>query len=194
MLELIARGLTNPEIAGVLGIARATVKAHVAAVIEALDVTNRTEAAMVLRESGLSRAEGSSRPIPGFGTRPAIAVLPFDNLSSEADQDVFADGLVEDLTTRLATLRWFPVIARNSAFAFRETPAGPGMDIDPLIGPECPLFSYAPIYFPDPNGLQLECCRPTRPFDADDTIPRVRFRLEGRVKKHRDGTEERIRS
>ena len=122
VLELMARGLTNPEIAGVLGIARATVKAHVAAVIETLDVSNRTEAAMVLRELGLSEGEESPRPVPGFGNRPAIAVLPFDNFSSEPEQDVFADGLVEDLTTRLATLRWFPVIARNSAFAFRQTP------------------------------------------------------------------------
>lgn len=47
------------------------------------------------------------------------------------------------------------------------------------------------IYFHDPNGLQLECCHLTRPFDADDAVPRVRFRLEGRVKKQPDGSEER---
>jgi glyoxylase I family protein len=40
------------------------------------------------------------------------------------------------------------------------------------------------IYFVDPNGLQLEVCHLTRPLDADDATPRVRFRLEGRVKKH----------
>ena len=48
------------------------------------------------------------------------------------------------------------------------------------------------IYFRDPNGIQLECCHLTRPFVADDAVPRVRFRLEGRVKKHPDGTEERL--
>ena len=121
-MELLARGLTNPEIARVLGVARATVKAHVSAIIEALDVSNRTEAAMALRELGLSDDEPSARPVPGFGRRPAIAVLPFDNFSPDGQQDVFADGLVEDLTTRLAMVRWFPVIARNSAFAFRATP------------------------------------------------------------------------
>jgi adenylate cyclase len=120
VLELLARGLTNPEIAGVLRIARATVKAHVSAIIDALDVSNRTEAAMALRELGLHGSHESSRPVPGFGLRPAIAVLPFDSFSAEPD--AFADGLVEDLTTRLATVRWFPVIARNTAFAFRETP------------------------------------------------------------------------
>lgn len=51
--RLIARGLTNREISEVLGIAPGTVKAHVVATFEALDVTNRTEAAMVLRELGL---------------------------------------------------------------------------------------------------------------------------------------------
>ena len=40
------------------------------------------------------------------------------------------------------------------------------------------------IYFRDPNGLQLEVCTLSRPFVADDAEPRVRFRLEGRVKKH----------
>ncbi len=48
--------------------------------------------------------------------RPAIAVLPFDNLSGDPEQSIFAAGLAEDLTTRLASWRSFPVIARNSAF------------------------------------------------------------------------------
>jgi len=51
--------------------------------------------------------------------RPAIAVLPFDNLSPEADQAFFADGLAEDLIARLSSWRAFPVIARNSSFQFR---------------------------------------------------------------------------
>ena len=56
--------------------------------------------------------------------RPAIAVLPFENLSSDPDQAFFADGLAEDLLTRLASWRAFPVIARNSSFQFR------GRDVD----------------------------------------------------------------
>ena len=40
------------------------------------------------------------------------------------------------------------------------------------------------IYFLDPNGLQLEVCHSTRSLVADDAIPRVRFRLEGRKKIH----------
>ncbi len=49
----MARGLTNREICGVLDIAEGTVKAHVAAIFEALDATNRTEAAVLARELGL---------------------------------------------------------------------------------------------------------------------------------------------
>jgi adenylate cyclase len=57
--------------------------------------------------------------VPGFDERPAIAVLPFDNLSVDPEQAFFADGLAEDLITRLSTWRAFPVIARNSSFQYR---------------------------------------------------------------------------
>ncbi|HEX2541227.1 MAG TPA: adenylate/guanylate cyclase domain-containing protein, partial [Caldimonas sp.] len=60
-----------------------------------------------------------ARPVQGFGGRPAIAVLPFDNMSSDPDQAFIADGIAEDILTRLALWRYMPVIARNSSFAFR---------------------------------------------------------------------------
>jgi DNA-binding NarL/FixJ family response regulator len=53
VLELMGKGLTNKEIAGVLGITPLTVKVHVAAVLQALDVSNRTEAVMAMVEVGL---------------------------------------------------------------------------------------------------------------------------------------------
>jgi adenylate cyclase len=65
--------------------------------------------------TGESRAVG----VADFGARPAIAVLPFDNLSADPEQAFFADGLAEDLITRLSTWRAFPVIARNSSFQYR---------------------------------------------------------------------------
>ena len=58
-------------------------------------------------------------PVPGFSGRAAIAVLPFVNLSGDADQEYFADGLTEDIITGLQTYRGFPVIARTSTFAYR---------------------------------------------------------------------------
>jgi adenylate cyclase len=57
--------------------------------------------------------------VPGFSGRPAIAVLPFDNLSGDPEQEYFADGIAEDLITRISTLRYFPVIARNSSFTYK---------------------------------------------------------------------------
>jgi len=60
-----------------------------------------------------------SQPVAGFGSRPAIAVLPFANLTGDSDQEYFADGLAEDILTRLAMQRWLPVIARNSSFAYK---------------------------------------------------------------------------
>jgi TolB-like protein len=52
--------------------------------------------------------------------RPAIAVLPFTNMSEEPEQEYFSDGISEDIITALSKLRWFYVIARNSSFAYKE--------------------------------------------------------------------------
>ncbi|MFM9974474.1 MAG: adenylate/guanylate cyclase domain-containing protein [Beijerinckiaceae bacterium] len=51
--------------------------------------------------------------------RPSIAVLPFSNISSDPDQEYFADGIVEDIIAALSRVRWFFVIARNSTFAYK---------------------------------------------------------------------------
>ncbi|MFY2823379.1 adenylate/guanylate cyclase domain-containing protein [Ruegeria sp. HKCCD4332] len=51
--------------------------------------------------------------------KPSIAVLPFDNMSGDADQDYFADGVVEAITATLSRIRSFFVIARNSSFAYK---------------------------------------------------------------------------
>jgi adenylate cyclase len=51
--------------------------------------------------------------------RPSIAVLPFANMSGDAEQEYFADGISEDIITGLSKLRWFFIIARNSSFAYK---------------------------------------------------------------------------
>jgi TolB-like protein len=71
-------------------------------------------AAMVSAHSG----QRASASLP-FPDRPSIAVLPFTNMSSDPDQDYFADGLSEDLITGLARIRWLFVIARNSSFVYK---------------------------------------------------------------------------
>jgi TolB-like protein/cytochrome c-type biogenesis protein CcmH/NrfG len=51
--------------------------------------------------------------------RPAIAVLPFTNMSGEPEQEYFSDGISEDIITALSKLRWFLVIARNSSYIYK---------------------------------------------------------------------------
>ncbi|MXN66558.1 adenylate/guanylate cyclase domain-containing protein [Stappia sp. GBMRC 2046] len=51
--------------------------------------------------------------------KPSIAVLPFDNMSGDPEQDFFADGMAEDLITELSRMPWFFVIARNSSFTYK---------------------------------------------------------------------------
>lgn len=69
----------------------------------------------------LDPAVSSESPasVPGFGGRPAIAVLPFAALGGGPEQEYLGDGIADDLITRLATHRDFPVIARNSSFAYK---------------------------------------------------------------------------
>jgi TolB-like protein len=62
--------------------------------------------------------EPARRALPPLD-RPAIAVLPFVNMSGEPEQDYFSDGISEDIITALSRLRWFFVIARNSSFSFK---------------------------------------------------------------------------
>jgi TolB-like protein len=59
-------------------------------------------------------------PALALPDRPSIAVLPFDNMSEEADQEYFADGISEDLITGLARIHWLFVIARNSTFVYKN--------------------------------------------------------------------------
>ena len=58
----------------------------------------------------------SPLPLPD---RPAIAVLPFNNMSGDREQEYFSDGISEDIITALSKLRWFLVIARNSSFIYK---------------------------------------------------------------------------
>ena len=51
--------------------------------------------------------------------KPSIAVLPFQNLSGDAEQEYFADGMVEEIITALSRIRWLFVIARNSSFTYK---------------------------------------------------------------------------
>ncbi len=83
------------------------------------DLARASSPAVAKPARSCAAATADAGAIPGFGGRPAIAVLPFDNLSGDPEQEYFADGLAEDLITRLSLWRAFPVIARNSSFVYK---------------------------------------------------------------------------
>src|SRR5882762_2502267 len=61
-------------------------------------------------------AEPPALPLPD---KPSIAVLPFQNMSGDPEQEYFADGMVEEIITGLSRIRWLFVIARNSSFTYK---------------------------------------------------------------------------
>ncbi len=67
------------------------------------------------RQPDVTRTKGGL-PLPD---KPSIAVLPFANMSGDAEQEYFADGIAEDIITGLSHVRGFFVIARNSSFAYK---------------------------------------------------------------------------
>jgi len=71
-----------------------------------------------VRAGGPAAAATSGEVLP-LPDKPSIAVLPFQNMSGDAEQEYFADGLTEDVITALSKLRGFFVISRNSTFAYK---------------------------------------------------------------------------
>jgi len=64
-------------------------------------------------------ADGAPTTNPPLPDKPSIAVLPFQNMSADREQEYFVDGMVEDIITGLSRIKWFFVIARNSSFAYK---------------------------------------------------------------------------
>jgi adenylate cyclase len=62
---------------------------------------------------------GTMSPRLTLPDKPSIAVLPFQNMSGDPEQDYFADGMVEDIVTGLSRIKWLFVIARNSSFVYK---------------------------------------------------------------------------
>jgi adenylate cyclase len=62
---------------------------------------------------------GGSAKAPALPDKPSIAVLPFTNMGSDAEQEYFADGISEDIITALSQSRWLFVIARNTSFVYK---------------------------------------------------------------------------
>jgi adenylate cyclase len=80
---------------------------------------NIAEAVQVFRVVLDNPAKEGAAATDALFRRPAVAVLPFENISGDPDQEYFADGLTEDIITALSMWRYFPVISRNSSFSYK---------------------------------------------------------------------------
>jgi TolB-like protein/class 3 adenylate cyclase len=81
--------------------------------VHRVDLTENTGPTVVKSTTGAAKTDHSS------SDRPSIAVLPFANMSGDAEQEYFADGITEDIITALSKLHWFFVVARNSSFIYK---------------------------------------------------------------------------
>jgi TolB-like protein len=75
--------------------------------------------AQPVRVHSVRHDSAPARPMPALPDKPSIAVLAFQNMSGDAEQEYFADGIVEDIITALTQFRQIFVIARNSSFAYK---------------------------------------------------------------------------
>ena len=93
------------------------------------EVKNSSKPVRVYR-LGSSGDTAPARPAPALPDKPSIAVLPFANMSGDAEQQYFCDGITEDIITELSRFRQMHVASRNSSSRFR------GTDIDMIrVGP-----------------------------------------------------------
>jgi adenylate cyclase len=90
---------------------------NIARPVRVFDVSMAGET-MTLTPDAAARAPLS---LPG---KPSIAVLPFQNMSGDPEQEYFADGMVEEIITALSRIRWLFVIARNSSFTYKGRSVG----------------------------------------------------------------------
>ena len=90
--------------------------------VELKNISRPTRAYRVLLNGAAPMGERQAAvpaPAEEAGEQSAVAVLPFDNMGGDSRDDYFVDGLTEDIITALANWRSFPVIARNSTFAYK---------------------------------------------------------------------------
>ncbi len=119
-------GLSEPGGVCISGKVHEEVRNKLSVVFEDLgeqEVKNIPEPVRVYRwidsATGTVAATVGPESAPPLPEKPSIAVLPFDNMSGDPEQEYFADGISEDLITALSKIRWFFVIARNSTFTFK---------------------------------------------------------------------------
>jgi TolB-like protein len=111
-------------------VSESNIQVHVSALRKALDegedglsyvvtVPGRGYRLVTRPPLSLTADKAPLQPSLAIPDRPSIAVLPFANLTADPEQEYFADGIVEEITTALSRIRWLFVIARNSSFTYK---------------------------------------------------------------------------
>jgi TolB-like protein/Flp pilus assembly protein TadD/cytochrome c-type biogenesis protein CcmH/NrfG len=93
-----------------------------AALMRRLELEHREARTGETSGSDIGQATDIDRPPQMPPDRASIAVLPFDNLSGDPEQEYFADGIVEEIITGLSRIKWLFVISRNSTFLYKGKP------------------------------------------------------------------------
>ena len=115
-------GLAEPGGICVSGMVYEEVRRRVGVPFEDLgerEVKNIDEPIRVWRWSPGTPKRADATESLALPDKPSIAVLPFENMSGDTQQEYFTDGITEDLITALSKIRWFFVIARNSTFVYK---------------------------------------------------------------------------
>jgi len=119
-------GIADPGGVYISSAVHEQVKNRIEVVFEDLgerEVKNINEPVRVWRWRRPAAAEpephAAATSAPSLPDKPSIAVLPFQNMSGDQEQEYFADGIVEDIITELSRARWLFVIARNSSFTYK---------------------------------------------------------------------------
>ncbi|WP_299354337.1 LuxR C-terminal-related transcriptional regulator [uncultured Shimia sp.] len=115
-----AQGESYQQIADRLCLAPSTVRTHLAAIYRKLGVSSKLELRDRLAPVATTLAD---LPIehPIRPEKPSIAVLAFENMSGDQEQEYFSDGISDDIITALSRSPWLFIIARNTTFTYKGT-------------------------------------------------------------------------
>ncbi len=114
--EAFSSGERYQQIAGRLNIAPSTVRTHLATIYRKLGVSSKLDLRKVFEEHAPETADSTFPPRP---EKPSIAVMAFENMSGDPEQEYFSDGITEDIITALSRSPWLFIIARNTTFTYK---------------------------------------------------------------------------
>ncbi|WP_308342381.1 LuxR C-terminal-related transcriptional regulator [Roseobacter insulae] len=110
-----ARGESYQQIADNLCLAPSTVRTHLATIYRKPGVSSKLD----LRDALESPSVPGPEADPAVPARPSIAVLAFENMSGDPEQEYFSDGISDDIITALSRSPWLFIIARNTTFTYK---------------------------------------------------------------------------